>query len=184
MKRIIIAVFAVLAASTAAEAQSNDQIIARATAALPDRAAAGAAVVRFNADHSYTTLREGTNAWACYDRSGEPGRPAFAVQCTNVGNLERVAQNRRFAAEAMGDRDVLTQLVATAGSNGTRAPAVFGSAWINMNGEDQASAGRHTTFAVPMATEASLGFPENGRAGGLWIMAGGTSEAHLMIPQG
>lgn len=141
-------------------------------------------VVRWNADHSYTTLREGTNAYVCYDRSADPGRPAFAVQCTNVGNLERVAQNRRFAAQAMGDSDALERLVATAAANGSRAPAVFGSAWINMNGPDQASAGRHTTFAVPMATSASLGFPDNGRAGGAWIMDAGTTEAHLMIPQG
>jgi len=184
MKRIIIAAFAVLAASTAAQAQSNEQIIQRAIAPLSARAAGGAAVIRFSADGSYTTLREGTNAFVCYDRSGEPGSAAFAVQCTNTGNLARLAQNRRFAAQAAGDRAALSALVSAAEANGTRVAPVFGSVWIAMSGEAQASASTHTTFAVPNATAASLGFPDNGRSGGIWIMAGGTSEAHLMIPQG
>jgi hypothetical protein len=184
MKRILIAVLAVLAASTAANAQSNEQIIQRAVAPLSARNAGGAAVIRFTADGNYTTLREGTNAFVCYDRSGEPGSAAFAVQCTNVGNLPRLVQNRRFAAQAAGDRARLQALVAAAEANGTRVAPEFGSVWISMNGENQAAAGTHTTFAVPNATAASLGLPDNGRSGGIWIMAGGTSEAHLMIPQG
>lgn len=182
MKRMLIAVLGVLATVSTAEAQSTEQIIQRALAPLSGRAAEGAAVIQWNADHSYSTLKEGTNGYVCYDRSSDPGRPAFAVQCTNVGNLERVAQNRRFAAEAMGDREVNARLVAEAEASGRRVQAVFGSVWINMNGADQASAGRHVTAAVPGATAASLGFPDNGRSGGIWIMAGGTSEAHLMLP--
>jgi len=38
------------------------------------------------------------------------------------------------------------------------------------------------TVAVPGATMASLGLPENGRGGGVWIMNAGTTTAHLMIP--
>jgi hypothetical protein len=36
--------------------------------------------------------------------------------------------------------------------------------------------------AVPGATAASMGLPDNGRGGGVWIMNAGTSTAHLMIP--
>ena len=181
MKRILIAVLGVLAVASTAEAQSTEQTVQRALAPLAGRNAQGAAVVRWNADHSYTTLKEGTNDWVCYDRSSDAGRPAFAVQCTSVGNLERVAQNRRFAAQAQGDSDVNARLVAEAEAAGTRVAAVFGSAWINMNGADQGSAGRHVTFAVPGATAASLGIPDRPQAG-LWLMAAGTSEAHLMAP--
>jgi hypothetical protein len=184
MKRIIIALVGVLAASAGAEAQSNDQVIQRAIAPLSARNAGGAAVVRFNADGSYTTLREGSNAFVCYDRSGQAGAAAFAVQCTNTGNLARLVQNRQFAAQAAGDRAAMSALVAAADANGTRVMPEFGSVWISMNGENQASAGTHTTFAVPNATTATLGLPDNGRSGGIWIMGAGTSEAHLMIPQG
>jgi hypothetical protein len=49
-------------------------------------------------------------------------------------------------------------------------------------GADQASARTHFTIAVPGATSTSLGLPDNGRAGGVWIMNAGTSTAHLMTP--
>ena len=181
MKRIAIALLGVLMASTGVDAQSNDQIIQRATAPLSARNAGGAAVISFNADGSYNTLREGSNAFVCYDRSAGGG---FAVQCTNTGNLARLVQNRQLAAQAMGDRARNAELVAAAVANGSRVAPEFGSVWISMSGENQASAGTHTTFSVPNATTATLGLPENGRSGGIWIMGAGTSEAHLMIPQG
>jgi hypothetical protein len=45
---------------------------------------------------THDTLKPGTNRWVCYDQSGEPNEQPFSVQGTSVGNLERVAQNRRF----------------------------------------------------------------------------------------
>lgn len=182
MKRMLFAALGVMVTATAAQAQSDDAYVQRALAPLSGRSAEGAMVVRWNADHSYSTLKEGSNGWVCYDRSSDPGRPAFAVQCTNVGNLDRVAQNRRFAAEAQGDSDVNARLVSEAAANGERVPAVFGSVWLNLNGADQASAGRHMTVAVPGATAESLGVPGRPAGGVLWIMAGGTTEAHLMAP--
>jgi len=181
MKGIILAVVGVSLVTVGAKAQSPAHTIERALAPLSARAREGAAVIRWNADHTYTTLKEGTNGYVCYDRSGEAGHAAFAVQCTNVGNLERLAQNRRFAADAP-DREKRAAMVAAAEANGTRVQAVYGSVWISMNGEDQARARRHVTIAVPGATSASTGFPDNGQAGGAWIMAGGTSEAHIMVP--
>ncbi len=40
----------------------------------------------------------------------------------------------------------------------------------------------HTTVAVPGATEKSMGLPESGKQGGVWIMNAGTTTAHLMLP--
>ena len=181
MKRIIIAVVGVLLVSAGAEAQTSAETIERALTPLSGRAAEGAAVIKWNADHTYTTLKEGTNAYVCYDRSGEPGQAAFAVQCTNVGNLDRLAQNRRFAAEAP-EREARAAMVKAAEANGTRVQAVYGSVWIASNGPDRASAGRHVTVAVPGATSASTGLPDTREAGGAWVMAAGTSEAHIMVP--
>ena len=181
MKRIILAVVSLLTVSAGADAQSTAQTIERALLAAPANAREDATVISWNADYTYRTLKEGSSQLVCYNRSGDPGQAAFAVACTARGNLDRIAQNRRFAAEG-GDRAGVRALVAAAEANGTRIPPVYGSAWMDLGGDDQASARAHTTIAMPGATEASSGFPENGRGGGAWIMAAGTSEAHLMVP--
>ena len=181
MKRIALIVLGALAFSSSASAQTNAEIIERALAAAPGRAGEGAAVIAWNADHTYTTLKEGTNRLVCYDRSGDPGRQPFAVQCTSVGNLDRVAQNRRFAAES-ADGEALQAMLDAAEADGTRVKPEYGSLFIGMNGADQASARTHTTVAVPGATTASTGLPEDRSQGGAWLMNAGTSTAHIMTP--
>jgi hypothetical protein len=49
-------------------------------------------------------------------------------------------------------------------------------------GANRETARTHMTIAVPGATQAKLGLPENGRGGGVWIMNPGTTTAHLMTP--
>ncbi len=178
MKRIVLIVLGVLAVSTSAYAQTTAEIIERALAAAPRRAHEGAAVIKWNADFTYEMLKEGTNRLVCYDRSGEPGRQPFAVQCTSVGNLDRVAQSRRFLAEGENAEERLD----AAEANGTRVKPEYGSVWISMNGRDQASGRIHTTIAVPGATTESTGLPDNPRQGGAWIMDAGTTTAHIMTP--
>src|SRR5580704_15782951 len=102
MKRTLPLFLCVLAAAAAACAQTSEESIARALAAAPKNLRDGATVVKWKADNTYETVKKGTNRLFCYDRSGEPGRQPFAVQCTSVGNFDRVAQNRKF--EAMTDK--------------------------------------------------------------------------------
>ena len=66
--------------------------------------------------------------------------------------------------------------------DGSRIAPEFGSVFISMNGDDQASAGTHTTISVPGATTASIGLPESPGQGGAWIMQAGSSYAHIMTP--
>ena len=183
MKRIVLIVlaFGALAFSSSVYAQTDAELIEGALSAAPRRAREGAAVVKWAADYTYTTIKEGTNQIVCYNRADERDRQPFAVQCTTVANLDRVAQNRRFHAEST-DADGERALVAAADTNGTRVKAQFGSFFTSRNGADQASAGTHTTIAMPGATTASTGFPEDRSQGGAFIMAAGTSEAHLMTP--
>ncbi len=183
MKRtvLIVLAFGALAFSSSVYAQTNAELIEQALAAAPRRAREGATVVKWAADYTYTTIKEGTSELVCYNRADERDRQPFAVQCTSKMNLDRVAQNRRFHAEstdAAGER----ALVAAAAANGTRVKAEYGSPFISLNGADQASAGRHMTIAMPGATAASTGFPDSRDQGGAFIMAAGTSEAHLMTP--
>jgi hypothetical protein len=179
MTRIVLIVVGLLVVSTSVYAQTTTETIARALAAAPERAREATAVIAWNPDQTYETLKEGTNRLACYDRSGDPGRrQPFSVQCTSVANLDRVAQSRRALAENDDGEDVLD----AAEANGTRVLPEFGSVWISMDGADQASARIHTTIAVPGATAESMGLPDNPMQGGAWIMMAGTTEAHVMTP--
>lgn len=189
MQRIVLIGLGALAMSISALAQppaattaapSSTDPIERALAAAPRNMKEGATVIKWNDDGTYETLKKGTNKLVCYDRSGEPGRQPFAVQCTSIANLERVKQNRKF--EAVLDRTERQKMIDEAEKGGTRVKPEFGSVWLDMNGPDQAHARIHTTIAVPGATSQTLGVPDNPKDGGVWIMNAGTTTAHLMIP--
>jgi hypothetical protein len=183
MKRIVLFVLGVLAVSTSAFAQPTDaERIERALTAAPANMKEAATVVKWKADNTYDTIKKGTNRLVCYDRSGEAGQQPFAVQCTSIANLDRVAQNRKF--EAITDKAARQTAIDAAEKDGTRVKPEFGSVWISMNGPDKDHARKHTTIAVPGATAQSLGLPDNNRQGGVWIMNAGTTTAHLMTPGG
>src|SRR5678816_4541872 len=67
-----------------------------ALAAAPAQMRDGAMVIKWKADGSYDTLRPGTNRLVCYDQSGEATEQPFSSQCTSVGNIERVKQNKVY----------------------------------------------------------------------------------------
>lgn len=107
----------------------------------------GATVIKWNADYRYVTLKKGTNRLVCYDRSGEPGRQPFAVQCTSIANLDRVAQNRKF--DAISDKAAKQTAIDAAEMNGTRVKPEYGSVFYMLNGSDQEHARGHVTVALP-----------------------------------
>jgi hypothetical protein len=180
MKRIVFVAVGALALSSAALAQTNEESIDRALSAAPRQMKENATVIKWKADNTYDTLKKGTNKLVCYDRSGEPGRQPFAVQCTSLANLDRVAQNRKF--EAIADKAQRQAAIEAAEKDGTRVKPEFGSVWLTMNGPDKDHARIHTTIAVPGATSQSLGLPDKPDQGGVWIMNAGTTTAHLMTP--
>lgn len=182
MTRHLVLVVTMLSLPTGgwAQAPPAPEIIERAVAAAPRPMRDGATVVRWKPDFTYETIRQGTNRLVCYDRSGEPGGQPFAVQCTSIGNLERVAQNRRFEAEP--DRAKRQALLDAAEADGTRVKPEYGSVFYSLNGPDQASARLHTTIAVPGATTQTTGLPDHPKDGGAWIMNAGTTTAHIMTP--
>src|SRR5271166_4345463 len=135
MKRMLPMVLGVLAFATSAFAQTTEETIDRALAAAPRQMREGAAVIKWKADFTYETLKKGTNRLVCYDRSGEPGRQPFAVQCTSIANLDRVAQNRKF--EAITDKAARQKAIDAAEADGTRVKPEYGSVFYMMNGPDQ-----------------------------------------------
>ena len=194
MKRIVLCVLSVAAASIVAFAQGRgappppppleagasqaevDAALLAAPAQLKDQAT----VIKWKPDQTYTTLRKGTNRLVCYDRSGFPLQQAFSIECTMLGNLDRAAQNMKI--EALGDRAKAQAAFDEAEKNGSRVKPEFGSVWYHIQGADQARGRGHVTIAMPGATTATLGLPDNGRGGGVWIMNAGTTTAHLMTP--
>jgi hypothetical protein len=153
----------------------------KALVAAPGSQRDQATVIKWKPDFTYETLRKGTNRLVCYDRSGFAQQQPFSVQCTSLGNLDRVAQNMK--AEAAGDRKKSEALLAEMEKDGTRIKPEYGSMWHSVAGPDRENARpHHAMIAVPGATTQSTGLPDNPKQGGAWIMNAGTSTAHIMLP--
>jgi hypothetical protein len=196
MKRIALLVVGVVAVSASAFAQegrrgaapppplepgASQADVDKALLAAPAQLRGQATVIKWNtSDWSYQTLRKGTSNIVCFDKSGIPGQQAFSVECTSLGNLDRAKQNMKFETET--DRAKRQAALDAAEKDGSRAKPEFGSVWYHLMGADQATARTHMTIAVPGATSASMGLPDSGAKGGVWIMNAGTSTAHLMTP--
>jgi hypothetical protein len=178
MKRIALLALGLAAMSIGAFAQTPD--IDTPLLALPQNLRADAGVIKWKPDHTYDTLKPSKNMLVCYDRSGFPLQAPFSLECTDQRNLPRVKQN--LDAEALGDRMKSEARLNELEKSGMREKPVFGSVWYHLMGMSKEQARTHMTIAVPGATQATMGLPENGRGGGVWIMSAGTSTAHLMTP--
>ena len=181
MKRVILVGTGVLALTAGVFAQTPAGNFDAALAAAPAQLRDGAMVIKWKADGSYDTLRPGTNRLVCYDQSGDAGEQPVSSQCTSVGNLERVKQNKIYEAK-IADRKEREAAFAEMEKAGTRVKPEFGSVFYTRQGKDAATARLHVTIAVPNATTATLGLPDNNKMGGAWIMNAGTSTAHIMTP--
>ncbi len=169
------------ATGTGPTALSDADYVERMLAGLAANLRTATGVIRWKTDFTYDTVKRGTNRLVCFDRAGEDRRNPFAVQCTSIGSLERVAQNRKFRAESKTEAEEQARITA-AEKNGTRVKPEYGAPWININGPDAKTLRVHTTIATPGATAASLGLPDNNKQTGAWVMDGGTTSAHIMLP--
>ena len=181
MKRVILVGAGVLALAAGVFAQTPAGSFDAALAAAPAQMRDAAMVIKWKADGSYDTLRPGTNRLVCYDQSGDPGEQPISSQCTSAGNLERVKQNKIYEAK-IADRTAREAALAELEKSGQRVKPEFGSVWYTRQGKDATTTRMHVTIAVPGATTATLGLPDNNKRGGAWIMNAGTSTAHIMTP--
>src|SRR6058998_325434 len=141
MKRMIPAILAMLAFSAIAFAQTSQEEIDKALLPAPRNLKDGATVIKWKSDFTYDTLRKGTNRMVCYDRSGQPGQQPFAVECTSIANLERVAQSLKM--EAIPDKKASQAAFEAAEKAGMWTKPEFGSVWIHLSGPSQAQARTH-----------------------------------------
>jgi hypothetical protein len=181
MKRIVLAILGVMAVvSTSASVQAQDDAIDKVLSAAPANLREGATVIKWKSDFTYDTLKKGTNRLVCYDRSGFPEQQLFSIECTSIGNVDRVAQSLKF--EAVGDKAKTQALVDAAEKDGTRVKPEYGSVWYHLMGADREHARAHVTIALPGATMQSTGIPDKRREDGVWLMNPGTTTAHIMTP--
>ena len=138
MKRVILAGIGALAFSAGAFAQTPAGNFDAALAAAPANMRDGAMVIKWKADGSYDTLRPGTNRLMCYDQSGDAGEQPISSQCTSVGNLERVKQNKIYEAK-IADRTAREAALTELEKAGTRVKPEFGSVFYTRQGKDAAT---------------------------------------------
>src|SRR5215207_5749947 len=142
MKRILVMTLGLLAVSTSVfaqgrgapvpppplEAGASQAEVDKAVLAAPENTRNQATVIKWNPSNwTYTTLRKGTNRIVCFDLSGLPGQVAYSLECTMLGNLDRVAQNLKFESEP--DRAKRQAALDAAEKDGTRAKPEYGSVW-------------------------------------------------------
>src|SRR6476660_5589140 len=106
MKRMISVVFSILVMSALGMAQTTEEMIEKALLPAPRNMKEGATVIKWKSDFTYDTLKKGTNTMVCYDRSGQPGQQPFAVECTSLANLPRVAQSLKIEAANKDPKDL------------------------------------------------------------------------------
>ena len=109
------------------------------------------------------------------------GEQPISSQCTSVGNLERVKQNKIYEAkiaDCTAREAALTELEKA----GTRVKPEFGSVFSRDRARTRSTVRTARDDRGPHATAASLGIPDNNKMGGAWIMGAGTTAAHIMTP--
>src|SRR5262252_6212124 len=151
MKRMISVVLSILAVTALGLAQTPEEMIEKALVPAPRNMKDGATVIKWKSDFTYDTLKKGTNNMVCYDRSGQPGQQPFAVECTSLANLPRVAQSLKIEA-ANADPKARQAAFEALEKAGQWAKPEFGSMWIHMSGPTKEQARMHITIAVPGAT--------------------------------
>jgi hypothetical protein len=181
MKRVILVGIGALALTAGVFAQAPAGNFDAALAAAPGNMKDGAMVIKWKADGTYDTLRPGTNRLVCYDQAGDAGEAPISSQCTSVGNMDRVKQNKIYEAK-IADRTAREAALTELEKNGQRAKPEFGSVFYTRSGKDATTVRTHITIAVPGATTATLGLPDNNKMGGAYIMGAGTLGAHIMTP--
>ena len=165
---------------SALEPGASQADVDKALIAAPPNQKNLATVIKWKPDFTYETLQEGHEPSGLLRPVRFPAEQPFSVQCTSIGNLERVAQNLK--AEAAGDAKKTEAMLDAAEKDGTRVKPEYGSMWYNVGTRPGAARTHHTIIAVPGATTQSTGLPDNPNQGGAWVMNAGTTTAHVMLP--
>ena len=183
MNRLAVMVLAAIALSTGvASAQTSDDAIERASPWRRARRGWGDGH-QVEAGLHLRRAAPGHQPPRVLRPVGRAQRAAVLVQCTSVGNLDRVAQNKKFEADPDKAREQ-PALDAAEKDNQVEAGVQLHVLYTMSGAIGRVRARCTRRWRCLARPRNRSGCLSNGKIGGVWIMNAGTTTAHLMIPGG
>ncbi len=176
-----LALLAVLCAAPAALTGQTDEV-GRAVLPLPETGRAAATVMALR-DGEWTVVREGDGEFVCL--ADDPGDDRFHTACYHRSLEPYMARGRALRREGVTGRESVQRRWAEieAGTLDMPDRALLHQLFSEEGWDgDPTTLRRLTVMYVPFATAADTGLPEEGSAGGPWLMFPGRPTAHIMIP--
>ena len=175
--RLLIFLFLIEPAISAADEPTTEQLIEEAVLVLPESMRDGAAVIRFE-DGKQIFLREGSNGMFC--RADDPDTAGIAIWCYPRAHDAYARRWYALAAEGNSPGEVDAIIAGEIESGDLEWP--MGVVNYNLRGPDLDNAVSVTVVFMPFANGAEMGLPEERNFHRPWLMYAGTAFAHIMIP--
>lgn len=161
--------------------------VAAALQAAPEDRRDGAWVYGYEADGSFSLLREGTNDLVCL--ADDPAGEGFSVACYHRSLEPFMARGRELRAAGVTDREEVTRIRYEEAESGELAmPEKPATLYVLRGSGFDAAEGTvadpylRWVIYTPWATPESTGLALNPDAPGApWLMFPGTPGAHIMI---
>ncbi|NHF60224.1 hypothetical protein FK220_012790 [Flavobacteriaceae bacterium TP-CH-4] len=173
-----------LATSCGQAIPSKEWQIKTAVMAAPEEYRDGAKVYGYDNDGSFTTLREGNNAYICL--ADDPTKEGFSTAAYHKELDEFMARGRELKAEGKEGQEIFDIREAEVKAGTLKMPdkatlCVFNGTVHPETKEIEDPYVRYV-FYVPFATGESTGLPTTPTPPGhAWLMDAGTHRAHIMI---
>ena len=168
--------------------RGGEQQVAALQLPLPDSLRAGATLIGVNAARRRVTLRRGTNDLVC--TIFVPGEDTFDVRCYQQSFMPVIDARWEHAAAGASfvdtQRDLNAAIAAktivlpdhpTAGYRMLGPARAFDATTARASKEIE----RWESIHIPYRTASELGLPSEEQGGSLFVMAGGSHWAHVMI---
>ena len=164
-----------LAATSPANAASDEEIIKSAVSAAPEAVAKGATIIDVGMDGKVRTVREGKNGWWCMADS--PDSPGPDPMCGDQNSLEWAKAWMEKRQPPKGQVGFIYMLAGGSDASNTD-PYAKGPTETN----NWIKTGSHVM--IVNATDLMKGYPQDPKpdTSAPYIMWAGTPYAHLMIP--
>ncbi len=173
------------AAMAAAAPPAPEAQITQAVLAAPAEMRDGAAVLGYDAQGQFVTLREGKNELICL--ASDPAKSTVSIACYHKDLEPYMARGRELVAQKITGQkrnDIRWKEVADGKLKLPREPRTLyvltGSSYDARTGKVADPYQRWVIYA-PYATPATTGLSTKASDNAPWLMSAGTAGAHIMI---